>query len=742
MKKLLVAVTSGLALLLHPTEARACGPGYSEAVLLNEARPDFPINAFAAGRLGVVLPSYRTMYRVYAYRTMMGIPTTPEEQRHLLTRWENTHRAPYPGTATPALQQWLATRKRVAPQLPEAEPQVTSEVDFAQRTRIHGDAFLRASKTAEALAREWRQHPALVEEWVNNQDAVFGPCAILPEADPRLDEGVSPQQQARRRAERAYQDAASRFYCDDYPGALAAFQDIAASKASPYRVLAAYLVARTHVRQALMEREGSTRYEPKTDAAFLARLAEADRVLDGVLASPELKDVHAPARGLRSIVRYRLRPEAWRCELLSRVLEPGTGSALAAELGDLDMLPAKPCEGLPAPAEALNAWLEALDHVPPADRAPTDAQRAQYEQAVARWKKTAHVPWLVAALMLASPEFPGLPALLAASAKVPPEAPAGVTLAYYAARLLHSRGDPDAARARLAAVPAEAVRHSPTSQNLLRDERFSLARTLDEAIQESFSVIADYTSDDSYGGPYDVPGDARPRVFSPQTVAVLEPRLTAKRLARLAEIDGKPATPLRQVLWAAFARAAIVGDDATLQSVAKRLAETNPTAKAELLALIEKPTAEERQFEAQLLLMGLPAVSARLAPLHDRLEDTSPELNLTVDMSYTRNGWCGPSKKATLPPASFEPAPDAEDAAREWKALTEAGDSVPYFARIALAWAKAHPDDPRSPVALFRAVRASKRGCGQRTPEAREAFRYLHKHYGKTSWAKRTPYVY
>ncbi|MFP2930433.1 hypothetical protein ACLESO_35590, partial [Pyxidicoccus sp. 3LG] len=44
------------------------------------------------------------------------------------------------------------------------------------------------------------------------------------------------------------------------------------------------------------------------------------------------------------------------------------------------------------------------------------ARRQSYDGAVARWKKTSHVPWLVTALLKARPDSPGLPALLEASA--------------------------------------------------------------------------------------------------------------------------------------------------------------------------------------------------------------------------------------------------------------------------------------------------------------------------------------
>ncbi|QQR44360.1 hypothetical protein JKA73_36240 [Myxococcus xanthus] len=744
MKKLLITVTSGLAFLLTPTEARACAYDSAGPVFVTSSHPDWPLSTFAAGRLGVVHGSMRTAYLAFAYRTMMGIPTTPEEQQPLVTRWELMHQAlPEHLSLTPGFQRWLAARKQVAPQLPEASPEHSRQVKYAQVPRIQGDAFQRAANTATDLAQTWKKHPALVEEWVRNQDTVFGPCASLPEPDPRLDEGVSAQHQARRRDERAYQEAASRFYCNDYPGALSSFQKLAASQESPYRALAAYLVARTHVRQALMEKKGEYYFESREDAVFLSRLSEADRVLDGVLASPELRSVHAPARGLRSLVRYRLRPKTWHCELLSHVLEPGTGTALASELGDLDLMlrEASTCEGLPAPAEALQAWLHAMKDTP-YSAAPDAERRAQYDGALARWKKTAHIPWLVAALSKATPDAPGVPELLAASAKVAPTSPAGLMVAYHAARLLHGRGEVEAARARLATVPAELTRDLPSTDNLLREERLAVARDLDEAMREAFNIIADYEMTSSYSEPYTTPLAERPRFFSPRAVAMLEPRLTAKRMGELAAGDILPPALRRQLMWTAFARATVAGDDATIQAVAKRLAETEPKAKAELLALVGKPTPEERQFEAQLLLMGLPVVSARLYPGQDRLANTHPNLSLTMDISYQRNWWCGPKPDASVPSVHFEDTPDAPDAAREWKALQDAGNSVPYFARVATAWAQAHPEDPRSPIALFRAVRASKRGCGQATREARDAFRYLHKHYGKTSWAKRTPYVY
>jgi hypothetical protein len=235
--------------------------------------------------------------------------------------------------------------------------------------------------------------------------------------------------------------------------------------------------------------------------------------------------------------------------------------------------------------------------------------------------------------------------------------------------------------------------------------------------------------------------------LSAARASFLESHVPTRRLREWAALPSLTPALRRQLSWAVFARAAVVGDDATLKAQAATLAEAEPKARAELLAIIARPTVEERLFDARLLVMGLPVVSAKLEPGRDRLADVSPKLDLTEDLSWYRNGWCLPGTKdledPLKTPLPFASPEERADAAAEWKALNEAGNSVAWFSRVALDWAKAHPDDPRSPIALFRAVRSSKRGgCGPNTPEAKKAFSWLHKHYGKTEWARRSPYVY
>jgi len=73
----MAAMTRCLALLIVTLgavgPAAACVDEYW-AVFTDARRPDAPLDAFARGRLGVLLPSYATAYLVVAYRHLSGHP--------------------------------------------------------------------------------------------------------------------------------------------------------------------------------------------------------------------------------------------------------------------------------------------------------------------------------------------------------------------------------------------------------------------------------------------------------------------------------------------------------------------------------------------------------------------------------------------------------------------------------------------------------------------------------------------
>lgn len=737
----------GLAVLLPPVIADACGPDFGPEPRFSVVdNPEQPFSHYAAGRLGILRRTFDPPYLAFAFRSMMGIPTTAEEQKHLVAGWTDAESryGPNPGWAR---DQWTAVRQEVVPAKDLPQVDVNEMVYASNDAYIHGDAFLRAAATVRALAKEWKQRPALLKEWVGNQDNVFSKGCTLADPVPGIEDSLTPREKARRQAERDYQAAAMHLYCGKFDAAAEAFQNIASAADSPYRVLGAYLVARTRVREALFLQPDDY-YEARTlDEASLARFARAEEAIQKVLADPKLREVHGPSRRLLALVRLRLSPATWRCELFSRVLEKGTGSGLESELAGVSLGSdaegsAVTCPGLKPRAAELFAWLRFMSASASEETgAPETPWPAKaYGAAVARWKKSGHQPWLVLALLSARADAPEVPQLLTDAAAVPVESPAGMTLAWRSVQLLRERGQLAEARARLDAIPLELVRDQPSTDNALREERLHLANGWDEALRNA----AQFLVEEFVLAPQ--PDGSAPMGLSAARATFLESHVPTRRLREWAVLPSLTPELRRQLSWTVFARAAVVGDDAMLTAQATTLAETEPKARAELLAIVGRPTAEERQFDARLLIMGLPVVSARVEPARDRLANASPKLDLTEDLSWYRNGWCVPGPKnledPLKTPLQFASPEERADAAAEWKALNEAGSSVAFFSRVALDWAKAHPQDPRSPIALFRAVRSSKRGCGQNTPEAKKAFAWLHKHYGKTEWARKTPYVY
>jgi hypothetical protein len=100
-----------------------------------------------------------------------------------------------------------------------------------------------------------------------------------------------------------------------------------------------------------------------------------------------------------------------------------------------------------------------------------------------------------------------------------------------------------------------------------------------------------------------------------------------------------------------------------------------------------------------------------------------------------------PGGKVTSP--AFLDAAARAQAEKEWDALATTGPAVQALGDAVLAYAKAHPEDPRVPQALHYVVRASRYGCyvtAAKTNYSKLAYELLHKNYPDSAWTKKTPY--
>src|SRR5437773_4617315 len=110
--KLLLLLASVLAtsfLLTNRTEA--CGPFFTDAIFVFAKHPDFPLEKFAAGKLGVVTDSWARSYLVVAYRTLSGNPLSDNEARAIKSLWDDRLNNSFDSDDESWVKKWNEARK-------------------------------------------------------------------------------------------------------------------------------------------------------------------------------------------------------------------------------------------------------------------------------------------------------------------------------------------------------------------------------------------------------------------------------------------------------------------------------------------------------------------------------------------------------------------------------------------------------------------------------------------------------
>src|SRR2546428_13213974 len=82
-----LALIGSLSFLL-PHSSQACGPFFTDAIFVYSKHPDFPLEQFATGKLGVVEPSWARSYLVAAYRNLSGAALSRSEVTAIKGLWD------------------------------------------------------------------------------------------------------------------------------------------------------------------------------------------------------------------------------------------------------------------------------------------------------------------------------------------------------------------------------------------------------------------------------------------------------------------------------------------------------------------------------------------------------------------------------------------------------------------------------------------------------------------------------
>ena len=748
-----IAIALAVGLFAAPTSF-ACGPFQLEAIFTFTVHPEFPLERFARGELGVVQPSYARSYLFVAYRELLGNGFNEQEQRVLTQFWQDRLNYNWDLGDQEWIKGWITARQKVpgVGEPPKIEVYRHREKPYEYETYLNcqKDAFESASTTLASRISKYGIENRAVKDWIAAQDQVFANCSEgqhIPAAALTSDETVF-------QADRAYQMAAANFYAGNFDGAKKTFESIAADGGSPWQDVAPYLIARTLVRKASL---GAA--EVKTPA-----LSEAENQLNKILADRKLASSHAAASRLLNVVRLRLHPTERLHELAHSLLAKNQNDALKQQLWDYTSLldeslgtdesdnKTKPTVDFSG--DDLTDWIatfqspatEALDH------------------SLEKWRSTHEATWLIASLSKLDGKNAKTAELISQAMSIKPATPAFASSRFHIVRLLLESGKLDAARSMLDELLAQnRSRFDKSSLNLLLGQRMLLARDLGDFLTFAQRVPAGFSWNDDGR---EVPTESSELsegnkslqgklLFDQDATHLLNQEFPLVVLKEAAKSNALSSHLRRDVVQAAWLRAVLLGDNKTADELVPILKTLVPELSSLLDDFLLAPQADSKRFAAIYAWLKFPG----LEPVVD--SGVGRETPLGQQDVYRDNWWCA---------AAFSPGPDAADneknkpqsfaattktgvpvflretekavAAREHSKLNALGAAPNYLCQQVIQWATKNPNDQRVPEALHLAVNTTRHGCTDKETGrwSKAAFDLLHRKYPNTAWAKKTPY--
>ncbi|MBK8726320.1 MAG: hypothetical protein IPL96_09850 [Holophagaceae bacterium] len=703
------AVAALVLILVADRALEACGFS-SEPVFVHTLFPDHGhFEAYAKGDLGLVQPTFARSYLVVAYRHLSGAGMDDQAQQDALRLWwEREGFGPERKDAVKrdrwedgGRNRWKAIRKQVV----EGEPKLASpyswDANYAATAQLGDPVFAKAAETLEARIKSHGAKDPWVLSWVKGQDEIFSgeKTRSLPEAAP----AIAP---AWFKQDRAYQLAAARFHLGQLAEAKAGFAAIAADRSSPWSDLGAYLAARAGLREA---------------AKDPAKLSAVRSSLEALVKDPKRAAIHTDAKAMLDRATYLADPPKYVAALGARLSAKGAVADFHDALDNYTYAWDRIIDGSLEIPDASRSSLVEKDGEPVREARATHSRglvgeemsdwiriyTGHGEEALARWRRTPTLPWLVAALAHAGAKDPEISKLLESAAKVDAKSPAFLTLAYHRARLLSELGripEADRLTAELQARPGL----PPTLFNLLRQSQQKRAKDLKAWIGLLPQKIAGITEAGNINTdppePTQMEDVDSADISRLQTLVPLDALKDAALDPASSKLLGLPAMALEKALLAGR------------EDLVKALHKPDPKKPDEVDAWLAEQEPAGRAF-----ILALRAGRAR-------------------------NRACFPKTPEKEPGLPVLSKAQQEAAAKEQAAIEALGPSVDQHCKAILAFEAAHPDDPRIPEALHQAVQLTRTGgaCGseETTKLSKRAFQLLHKRFPKDPWARKTPYHY
>jgi hypothetical protein len=767
-----VLLTSLIGNLLVPT--LACGPFIPAAVYSFQNNPDLPLKSYAAGNLGVVLPSFAKSYLVVAYRYLNGKPLSKEEQTAAEALWKD--RVRYGGAddnSAPGVDSWTSVRKKVAGvKAVTIDPLRKIAIgddpyDGDWYTNCNPDSFKNAARVLDEKITKHGADSAFVKDWVTAQDLVFCHCSggkydwnkKKADPEPPFPGEAGPQANPEEKYDRQYQMAAAKFYAQNFDQSLTEFKQIAAETASPYASLANYMVARCLLRKATLTLADKSQIN--------STLQSAETQLKSLIANPALSSIHAECRQLINFVNFRLRTQEYLTELAALITTDTNPSDFQQNLDDYTLLLDKlqgvsddggpPKQPLPEAArkDDLSDWITIFQA----------NNKSQFGHALEKWHQTHSEAWLIAALHLAPADKAKCSELLAASQALVSTSPGFLSANYEACRWKIANQEGQSIPKLLTNLEnAAQTKHLPSSVNLFMDLRELLPMTLEQFVENAVRKPSALAWDLEYFEDAFAPSAGKnsgsapnkkqeiPFAFDDRSAKLMNLQMPLSSLVQVCANGKLPANLRANVTQAAWVRSVILGDNSARKQLSPLLAAAIPS-MAPLLKQTDSGTPAQQNFSAAFLILNNPGMRPYVTPGAMRDESWNK-------LDTYNDNWWGDKPYATqfdADDASTSAAPVKRNdfpglltnaqlagGADEQKRMLKSGTGPTYLGTQVVSYATTNKTDPRIPEALSLVVRCSHYGFrdAHSTAVSKQAFQILHRDYPKDPFTIKTKFYY
>lgn len=782
-----VAVLKSLILIVCLIGAVAThasgGDAHEDRGLNGQHSPDFPLNKYVAGQLGVINNQYRISYLIIAYRYLSNTPLSSKEQQALLksyalffsrlterefrvdanktneqwiteSDWRNTDDAERYGDSWWHSIKSLPINEKISSLLNTYPKKIKAFTKY----RLATERFKGITERLTAAQLSDEQKNAVLEQWLLLQDQVFTKN-FDPDKARQAFTGLPADITTLLKLDMDYMEAASYFTLNNEQSQLRAqelFTELAQNQAYPWYEWAQYMSARIMNRMARPESDDYRRLVPSNNNL----LEQAFSIMQSLAIHANDPDVKRAAQDYKGIIQSRFDRKGAIRNVVNTMSTTITSNNFYKLLYYIDSDGGDFMYSYHDGSTVV--WDELTEEQSEMlfwifNYASKDTQKI-FPIAYEKWQKAPNnAAWLLVALnniKEANPEQQKL--LLEAAHKIKPNHPGFFT---FRSLLIQN-------------LPSKRERHQLIDQTLKQikpGEDFStrihfyqkgipLATTLENLLSYGFYVpppamLAFYPPIFDTNYPY----------YSPIELSEALNYLPLSVLLKVIQSKQLPTLPKRELYASVWARAMILGRYQIADRIAKKTAELNPELKKYISQSLKTKNSEQRLKILIRVFLYFP----ELSPIIHLNNTWLPQWDNTfiyngikprrIRDSHSNSYWCD-GGRINKPTYSFEPlstfrrgswndllTPTQKQQLDEEHAQLDAlPNAAVWLLDKTNQMAEKYPQEEENAELLALAINLTRvMDCySSNSAEARRAFYRLHKFYGYTAAASRAQYHY